>query len=511
MSAFTWSPQQTAFFDWCKKGVGSLVLRAGAGTGKTTTIMEGTKHLLGSTAVLAYNTKIADVLKAKVLAMFGADGWKRCKAGTVHSFGLAIIKGVYPKVRVDSDSRKVPDLVDAFVADVGPLVRYRGQIAKLVGLAKQSAFGVAGAGPAIADNHAWLEMADHFDLIDADDTFAPLAEIVEAAQAVLLKSNQDVAVIDFDDMVYLPLVLNLRVKYPYDNVVIDEAQDTNAARRALCRILLKKGGRLIAVGDECQAIYGFTGADADALDLIASDFNCEKLPLSVTYRCPKAVVKFAHQWVDADHLVAAPEAPEGVVSATTMVDFLKRNDLNGEAAVLCRLNAPLVALAFALIRQRTPCRIEGRDIGNSIKKLLQRWKVSTLNALSTKLDAHLARETTKLLAAKKETLLAQVQDQVETVRVIIDQCRAENKHSVADAVAFVDTLFGDNVTNMLTLSSIHKSKGREWQKVFWLDRLGTCPSKWARQAWQQQQERNLMYVAATRAQAELIDLEAAPK
>jgi superfamily I DNA/RNA helicase len=47
--------------------------------------------------------------------------------------------------------------------------------------------------------------------------------------------------------------------------------------------------------------------------------------------------------------------------------------------------------------------------------------------------------------------------------------------------------------------------------VFWLDRHGTCPSKWARQAWQQEQERNLMYVAATRAQELLVDLEPAPK
>jgi superfamily I DNA/RNA helicase len=71
---------------------------------------------------------------------------------------------------------------------------------------------------------------------------------------------------------------------------------------------------------------------------------------------------------------------------------------------------------------------------------------------------------------------------------------------------YVDSLFGDNVTGLLVLSTIHKAKGREWERVFWLDRIGTCPSKWARQAWQQDQEKNLMYVAATRAKSELIDL-----
>ncbi len=503
-----WSVQQLAFFAWCARKVGSLVLRAGAGTGKSTTLLEGIDHLQGQTAICAFNKKIADEFKAKVVKKYGADGWKRAQAGTVHSFGFGAIRKAFPKVRVDE--YKVSAIVDGIADEHSLLFGYRSQVCKLVSLAKQSAFGISGAGPAIGDLHAWFAMVDHYDVFDADDEHAPVEQVIALAQEVLAKSNAITDVVDFDDMVYLPLVLRLRF-WQFDNVMVDEAQDTNAARRALIRAILKKGGRLIAVGDDCQAIYGFTGADADALDLIARDFNADSLPLSVTYRCPKAVVKFAHQWVGPDHLVAADEAPEGAVSSTTLVDFMKRNDLNGEASVLCRLNAPLVSLAFALIRQRTPCRIEGRDIGNNIKKLIQRWKVSTLNALSGKLDTYLARETTKLLAAKKETLLAQVEDQVETVRVIIDQCRAENKHSVADAVAFVDTLFGDNVTDMLTLSSIHKSKGREWQRVFWLDRAGTCPSKWARQDWQQQQERNLMYVAATRAQAELIDLEAAPK
>jgi superfamily I DNA/RNA helicase len=76
-------------------------------------------------------------------------------------------------------------------------------------------------------------------------------------------------------------------------------------------------------------------------------------------------------------------------------------------------------------------------------------------------------------------------------------------------VDYVNGLFADNVQDMLVLSSIHKAKGREWKRVFWLDRHSTCPSKWARQAWQQEQERNLMYVAATRAQELLVDLEPA--
>jgi superfamily I DNA/RNA helicase len=77
---------------------------------------------------------------------------------------------------------------------------------------------------------------------------------------------------------------------------------------------------------------------------------------------------------------------------------------------------------------------------------------------------------------------------------------------VEDVTKFIDELFDDNVTGILTLSTIHKAKGREWEQVYWLNRATTCPSPWARQDWQKEQEKNLCYVAATRAKHELIEL-----
>jgi superfamily I DNA/RNA helicase len=273
--------------------------------------------------------------------------------------------------------------------------------------------------------------------------------------------------------------------------------------------MVKRGGRVIAVGDPHQAIYGFTGADSDALELIKQDFNAIELPLTVSYRCPQNVVKFAQQWVS--HIQAAPTAPEGTVAAVTMEDFLKRNDLKAGSAVLSRTNAPNVELAFRLIRQRVPCRIEGRDIAKSIVKMMTRWKIKTTDQLQKKMSLHLEKETTKLLAAKKEVQLARLQDTIETINVVIDECRKAKEYTIDEAVTRINNLFGEDVKNVLVLSSIHKSKGREWETVFWLDRQGTCPSKWARQKWQQEQEKNLQYVAATRAKSNLIDIIVPPK
>lgn len=505
-----WSPQQAAFLDWCSKGNGSCVLQAVAGAGKTTVLLAGGEMIRGQVAYVAYNKKIVDETKEK-LAARNID-WKKMQAGTAHSFGYSAYKKArnWSKEQASRavDENKVNIILDAVMPAATPMNMidhplriYAPAIKQMVSLAKQHMFGVL---EPLESFDGWANIASHYDVFSEEDGVVPLPDIVNVCIEALTRSNNQLDLIDYDDMIYLPLLHRCRF-WQFDVVMVDEAQDTNAARRALVRAMLKKGGRVVAVGDPHQAIYGFTGADSDALDLIAKDFACIKLDLTVTFRCPKAVVDFARQWVK--HITAADTAPQGKVSRTSLEDFFKRNDLTVGSAVLCRVTKPLVALAFNLIRRRIPCRIEGREVGKAIQKLMTRWKVTTLNALEEKIDNYLARETTKLLAKKQEAKLAQVEDMVETVRVIIDQCRKDKKTEVVDAVAYIDGLFGDNVKDVIVLSTIHKSKGREWPRVFWLDRLNTCPSKWARQEWQKEQENNLCYVAATRAQEELIELD----
>jgi DNA helicase-2/ATP-dependent DNA helicase PcrA len=499
------STQQAAFIDWAQNGSGSCVLEAVAGSGKTTTILAAVENMRGCSAILAYNKKIAEEIKGKLQAR-GID-WKRANAGTVHSFGFNAYRKTFPNVQVNE--YKVANLIDAAI-DAGKLdddaIAYAPVIANVISLAKQRAIGVLAK---IDDRAAYADIIEHFNILDDDSDQDNVDMIITNAIEFLTRSNQVTDVIDFDDMVYLPLIHKCKI-WRFDNVFVDEAQDTNPARRALVRALVRKGGRVIAVGDRHQAIYGFTGADADSLDLIAQDFNCQRMPLTVTFRCPKAVVEFAQQWVD--HIEAHETAPEGTLSNCGFNEFLVRNDLNGSAAVLCRNTKPLVAVAFALIRRKVACRIEGREIGKSLAKLATKWStIKTIGALNNQLSVYLEKETTKLLAKKQETKLQEIEDMVETLRVVMARCREDGSDKISDVVAYIEELFADNIKGMLTLSTIHKSKGREWQRVFWLDRAGTCPSKYARQEWQIGQETNLMYVAATRAIEELIDLQGPPK
>jgi superfamily I DNA/RNA helicase len=88
----------------------------------------------------------------------------------------------------------------------------------------------------------------------------------------------------------------------------------------------------------------------------------------------------------------------------------------------------------------------------------------------------------------------------------MDACREAKLQKITDVTAYIDNIFADNVTGILTLSTIHRSKGREWKNVFWLDRFNTCPSKYASMDWELEQEKNLQYVACTRSMGEMIDL-----
>ena len=502
ISNHKWSFQQSTFLTWCVEATGSCVLEAVAGAGKTTTLLEAAIRMTGSVAILAYNKKIAVEIQDKLKSK-GVD-WKKAQAGTVHSYGNSAYRKAFPHAELDND--KVSNIIKEMIVDHDSLIYYTNGLAQLVSMAKQQALGVV---KSAEDAKNWMDIIEHFDIFsrdDEDDTRpVPYRELIVLARKVFDRSNRMTNVIDFDDMVFLPVFHRVRF-WQHDVIMVDEAQDTNPARRALVRAMLKKGGRVIAVGDKHQAIYGFTGADSDALDLIRKDFNAVSLPLTTTYRCPKAVVQFAKQWVN--HIEAADSAPEGKVSSMQEAEFLKKEFVKLPTdAILCRNTKPLIEMAFDLIRQRVACKVEGRDIGAGLKKLATRWKrVKTLNALEAKLKDFFAREQTKLLAKNQEMVLQVVEDQVDTLKVIIDQCRSEGKHDVSDLVAYIDSLFGDDVKGVLTLSTGHKSKGREWKRVFWLDRANTCPSRWARKDWQMEQENNLQYVIATRAMDELIEI-----
>lgn len=489
------SPQQAVFFDWIVTGIGSCVLEAVAGAGKTTTLVKALKMMQGSIYFGAYNKKIADEIGNRAGSQDGLV------VSTMHSAGLSAWKKVCKFPKVDGD--KVRNIFKAAVFRNMQYAPFQGVVQQLVALAKQAGLGIEGF-PDIKNRDSWMALIEHFDVetfnehTEEDNTDLIIKLSIKTLEASI---EQNMQIIDFDDMIYAPLYHGCSID-KYDWVLVDEAQDTNATRRLLALRMMKPTSRLVAVGDRHQAIYGFTGADATALDMIATETNATKLPLTTTYRCPKAVVSYAQQWVK--HIHAADTAPEGVVRALPVSELAVEAKIGD--AILCRFNAPLVEHVYKFIAAGTPAMIEGRDIGKGLVALAQRWKVKTLHAMEDKLNAYFEKETLKLEAKEKPALLTALADKVGCLRVIIKRVMDRDpntKSPVQDVVREIESIFADvkDTTKVVLLSSIHKSKGREWHKVIWLQ---TGPNKRAKLPWMMEQEVNLCYVAATRAMHELI-------
>lgn len=487
------SPQQEVICDFVSTGRGSAFVEAVAGAGKTTTLIEALKRTTGYVAFAAYNAKIAAEIKAKI-AKSGHDFGNRVKVGTFHSFGLNawrfIHKGVQygpeaakEKARLTVEELQIPRDLQSFVE-------------KLVSLAKQRALGLHGH---IDDVSEWYDIIEHFDLAYEIEDEGKVAVAVELAIKALKFHRQIAAsIIDFDDMIYMPVVTGCRM-LGNDFVFVDEAQDTNPARRALARKMLKPSGRAIFVGDRHQAIYGFTGADADAIEQIVRQFNCKLLPLTITYRCPKAVVRAAQEFVS--HIEAADEAPEGVVRHAGGIDIAKEG-LTATDAILCRNTAPLVEMAYSLIAQRIACHVEGKDIGHGLLKLVNQFQARNILDLKDAMEDYRDKRVAKLVAKGKEQQAESLSDRIATLMIIA------NRHTSVDAMRQeIASMFTDSENEprpTLTLCTAHRSKGREWDRVFILGRHEYMPSKYARQAWQMEQELNLLYVAFTRAVKELV-------
>lgn len=502
MAAFTPSPQQTSFFAYVDDPMGgNAILEAVAGAGKTTSLIKAMERMDGRVFYGVFNTKMAKEAKEK------AAGLNHVWIKTFHSMGMYLLNGSRNKnFWRDPDGQKVKKIIASWIElkgrkDLEPIAA---ATVDIVSMAKQR-----GIGPVFHDrDDEWIEMIRHFGLADdlPEEWENRLDVVIKFARLMLKLSNKaadESGTIDFDDMVYLPLLFNLRF-IKFDWVLVDEAQDTNPTRREFARRLLKDGGRFIAVGDPHQAIYGFSGADNDALAQIGHAFNAKSMPLTVTYRCPKAVVRVAREFVS--HITAHDSAPEGQyfeLPYEALVDKLMPGD-----AVICRYNKYLVALCFKLIRLGKPARIEGRQIGAGLVSLINKYKVKDLDDLAEKIVGWKNKEVEKARADGKDARADQLEDRAETILVLIDRAQSEGITTKAGLVTMVTSMFDDNVADkrgMIALMSGHKSKGLEFETVFVLG-LYELMGKEMAQEWETEQEINLQYVVVTRAQEVLVNV-----
>lgn len=493
-----WSQYQIDIFDAVKNTQDNISISAVAGSGKTTVLVEIVKHLPKNSNVLflAFNKHIAETLQKKV------GNGATCK--TLHALGFKMLAG---QRKIKMDNKKTLNIVKSFLNKfhVGTIGKYNmfsftPKVCKILDLCKFTKTNVK-------SEPELRKTIDHFGLMTDLQTFCKetgltwgtMFEVLSSTLAHAYQETEDIftktGVIDFSDMLYLPSKLGLTLDY--DVVLIDEAQDLNTLQIEMVT-RIGTGGRVISVGDENQAIMGFSGSLNDSLPQIVANTNATVYPLSVCYRCPTSHIREARELVPR---LESPEwAKEGMVnniSLETMVDNVTPEDM-----IICRMNAPLVPVALKLLSEGRQARIRGREFHKGLVKTIKKidknkeFQGSFEPAFTKKLEVYQGAQISIISQLEdREEKLARLNDELGCILAVM---QIEVVECVEDLVNTLESIFADE-TQGIVLSSIHRCKGLECRDSYIL-----APDKMAlqfkgQQPWQTQQEANVKYVGLTRA------------
>jgi DNA helicase-2/ATP-dependent DNA helicase PcrA len=466
-----WSKYQLAVFENVASGTGHTVVKAVAGGGKTSSIIEALHHVpAGSrTLFVAFNKAIAEELARRAP--------KGVEVSTLHSYGLKCVTRALGRLKIDS--RRVDDFVAAMHGTEPETFELRRDLVKVVSLAKGALASTPDAIDTIIDDFGIESAANG----SRDRFIKNVLKLLESC-----KDTPNDGRIDFDDMVWLPVVLNLR-QHQFDRVFIDETQDLTACQIELALRAVVVNGRICAVGDEKQALYSFRGADERAVSNIIARLNATVLPLSVCYRCCKAVIREAQTVVP--EIEAAPDAEEGEVKSASFEEMCR--DARPGDFVLSRTNAPLISLCMAFLKEGRRAAIRGRDIGAQLAAFVKKSKARDVESLRTYVEEWSKKECARLAAKRRDTRA--VEDKAECILAL-----SEGARSVADVVNRIEELFADRAdASRITLSTTHKAKGLERDRV-WLLR-----STYMRRP--EPEETFCYYVGVTRARKTLVLVE----
>ena len=493
---------------------GPVVILAGAGTGKTRVISHRVAYAAATKAidpkqalVVTFTEKAAAEMKQRLAGL----GLPQVQASTFHAAARRQLAHFWPITR----GEPLPEVLDTKLRIIGPLARslpggYRFTPAK-----------------DLADEIEWAKVRRQ-----TPATYAPEREPPVPADvfATLWRRYEDAKKranrIDFEDMLTLAVELYetdadaLALTHRrYSWFSVDEYQDTNRLQEDLLRLWLGDRRDLCVVGDPDQTIYSFTGASSDYLLTFTDRYaDARVVRLSRNYRSTPQVIGLANRLIPGRELRSTgtngPEPElrsfaDGEDEVAALVGRIRALDMPlTEMAILVRTNAQLVGLEAALTAAEIPFTVRGvrffarPDVRAAIRALrtdavgrlsrivVTRWRTELgfdeaepPGSGAEARDRHAAMGT--LLAIARQLEAAQPD------ATVADYLAELERRDAAEAAAE-----GDGVT----LSTLHRAKGLEWDAVF-LPQLeeGTLPIRQSADAGAIAEERRLLYVGITRA------------
>jgi DNA helicase-2/ATP-dependent DNA helicase PcrA len=479
-----------------------LCILAGAGTGKTTTITRRIAWQVASGAfppeqivAVTFTDKAAGQLRARLGAL-GAGG---VRASTFHSAALALLRH--------------------FEGDPGRILPSKAILLRRIGNGLPGAYRFRPAGD-LATEIEWAKnrrltpdtyrdwLGDHEPPIPPDLSLRVFREYERRKDAEGL--------LDFEDLLERTARLlekdaevRAAVHDRWRAFTVDEYQDVNLLQQSLLDLWLGDRDDLCAVGDDYQAIYGFTGASAEwLLALPRRSPDAHVVRLERNYRSTAQVIELANRLVprlggSAKTLAPTlPDGPEPVVGpGLSVVAHVRQLLAEGlpleQMAVLVRTNARTSEFEEAFHDAGIPFQgasLLARDAARQLLKALRGRRGPA---------AEVVREL-----AVRQGLLAEVPEKLgereQTRQADLARLVRLAEHLDGEVEDFVELLherFGASAGRGVHLLTLHRAKGLEWEAVF-LPRVeeGELPVRRGDVA----EERRLFYVGLTRAKRHLL-------
>jgi hypothetical protein len=427
-SGRTPTDEQTAVMDSFGAG-DSLVVEAGAGAGKTSTLAMSAESTPGRRGMyVAYNAAIASDAKGSFPP--------NVKCSTAHALAMGAVGRDY---RHRLNGPRIPSREQATILGITQPVPVGDRVLSPQQLARIASETVAqfckSDAPELAGWHV-----PHKPGLDDKPVHAAVAEIIlpMARRAWADLTSYD-GKLRFDHGVYLKLWQLSHPILSADFILFDEAQDASPV--ILDVVVRQTEAQLVAVGDRAQAINGWTGA-INAMDKFPAK---TRLTLSQSFRFGSQVAKEANKWLS---ILGTDMRLKGFGRISSMVRSVEHPD-----AILCRTNAEAMVQAMRIMDAGATAAIVGG--GDTIRALAE---------AAADLKAGRGTGHPELFAFRT---WSEVQDHAENdatgsdLRVLVDLI---DEHGPAKIIALADGL-SDEKDASVTISTAHKSKGREWDSV----------------------------------------------
>lgn len=516
----------------------NMLVNALAGSGKSTTACMLSEHSKTSDLYIAFNASVVEEFKKKIKN-------PKTKVMTMHSLAYSIMlynveqeskdSGEKPKGFGSQRSKRTVNL-DNFkphkILDEEITKRY----GRYIEFAKRGF---------LKDNYVNLynlcrltltDMSSNKDvsrLIDDHVLFlyygdegysAPdISEITSTLKILDTKSRQQFetqGVIDFTDMLWITFNKlkydNWEVPYwaLYTNIYCDEVQDFSNIQLNFLKFIKRAKGRYVFIGDFHQAIYNFAGANAQAFNQIPKMFApVETFDLPICYRCAKSHLSRVNRKYGIP-ILPRDDAPMGFVKTidkNKISEYAKAGDM-----VISRKNKWIAEVVLDLARNGTPIFIEDKEMVGAIKRQILSSKCTSVGTLEKFLQKVISNYNKKLFEIVSKNVreggheeerleaVAETNSKIDNTSFLLEILEGylEN-HTPSDSVSkfsdFVDKLLNTTPSpDCVRLCSIHKAKGLEATNVFVLNEA-KINFDFRNSKEQNVQEKNLSYIATTRA------------